>query len=313
MSKAQISIIIPVHNRAEVVKITLDSVVNQLLRPLDVILVDNNSTDNTLDVLSEWKQQVATDDFRVTVLNEATPGAPAARNRGLKEVKTPYIMFFDSDDIMSPIHALRAMEAFIAEPDVDVVGWDVDIVELTGKTIRYPFCDKDTLYNHIFHSTFATQRYAIKTDLINRIGGWNESLQGWNDYELGVRILLSNPKIKRLDGDVTVTVVHQTESITGVDFSSKPHKWESSLNAVEQALMLHGRTDMRKYIEVRRAILAGFYAREGRENEARRLMNEVCGRNNVYVGTIMRLFCFLIYKGGRGISKLARLLLLFTH
>jgi len=145
MSKAQISIIIPVHNRAEVVKITLDSVVNQLLRPLDVILVDNNSTDNTLDVLSEWKRQVATDDFRVTVLNEDTPGAPAARNRGLKEVKTPYIMFFDSDDIMSPIHALRAMEAFIAEPDVDVVGWDVDIVELTGETIRYPFCDKDTL------------------------------------------------------------------------------------------------------------------------------------------------------------------------
>ena len=93
-SEVQITIIIPVYNRAEVVKATLDSVAMQLYRPIDVILVDNNSSDNTLEVLNEWKQAVESDDFRVKVLSESNPGATAARNRGLKEVTTPYTMFF---------------------------------------------------------------------------------------------------------------------------------------------------------------------------------------------------------------------------
>ena len=138
-SKALISIIIPVYNRAEIVTATLDSVAKQSLRPLDVILIANNSTDNTLEVLNEWKQQVETEDFHVTILRESKPGATTARNRGLKEAETPYTMFFDSDDLMAPNHVQRAVDAFIANPDIDVVGWDVDVKTLSGGKTAYRF------------------------------------------------------------------------------------------------------------------------------------------------------------------------------
>lgn len=311
-SKALISIIIPVYNRAEIVTATLDSVAKQSLRPLDVILIDNNSTDNTLEVLNEWKQQVETEDFHVTILRESKPGATTARNRGLKEAETPYTMFFDSDDLMAPNHVQRAVDAFIANPDIDVVGWDVDVKTLSGGKTAYRFCDKNILYNHIFHATFATQRYAARTKLFRDAGEWNESLPAWNDYELGVRILLANPKITHLSGNTTVTVVLQKESITGTKFSSKPQCWEMALNAIDNALDNGNMQSMKKYIEVRRVILAGFYQREGNSSDAQRLLNEVLSRSGWYRKLIMRFFFNIISKGGRGIALFAQPLLYFS-
>lgn len=311
-SKALISIIIPVYNRAEIVKATLDSVANQSLRPLDVILVDNNSTDNSLEVLNEWKRQVETDNFRVSVLSEKKPGAASARNRGLKEVESPYTIFFDSDDIMLSTHAERAVEAFKQDALLDVVGWDVDVETFEGKLTQYRFCDKDILYNHIFHATFATQRFAARTELFRKVGKWNESLLGWDDYEFGIRILLSGPKIKRLTENATVKVVLQKESITGTDFSSRPHEWETALDAVDRALESSKYRSMRKYIDVRRAILSGFYHREGATEESHRLLGEVLSRSGWYRKLIMKLFYNIIRKGGRGIALLARPLLCFS-
>ncbi|MBR3766249.1 MAG: glycosyltransferase family 2 protein [Muribaculaceae bacterium] len=308
-SKAQITIIIPVYNRGEIVKRTLDSVANQSLRPLDVILVDNNSTDNTLETLMEWKKKVETDDFHVHVLSENSPGAAIARNRGLKEVTTPYTMFFDSDDIMAPNHAKRAIDAFAKNPELDVVGWDIDVETLNGDTTQYRFCDKDALYNHIFHATFATQRFAARTELFRNVGGWNEQLLGWDDYEYGVRILLNNPKIKKLTGAPTVKAILQSQSITGTCFSSRPHEWETALNIIDQTLIANHRQDMLKYIDVRRAILAGFYQREGDNKNAKRLLSEVLSRSGWYRKLIMKLFYNIIRKGGRGIALLARPLL----
>lgn len=308
-SKSQLTIVIPVYNRAEIVKATLDSVANQSLRPLDVILVDNNSTDNTFEVLNEWKQEVETEDLRVKVLSENTPGAAIARNRGLKESETLYTMFFDSDDIMAPNHAQRAVDAFTANPDIDVVGWDVKKINLNNDITQCLFYQKNTLYNHIFHATFATIHIAARTKLFHKAGGWNESLLGWDDYEFGIRILLSKPLIKKLTGAITATVIVQEQSITGRNFSSRPHEWESALASTEKALINANYQNYVKYIDVRRVILAGFYQQEGATKEAQRLLGEVLSRSGWYRKLIMKLFYNIIRKGGRGIALLARPLL----
>ena len=311
-SKTLISIIIPVYNRAEIVTATLDSVAKQSLRPLDVILVDNNSTDNTLKVLNEWKRQVETDDFCVTILSENKPGAAAARNRGLKEVYTPYTMFFDSDDLMAPSHVQRAVDAFVANPDIDVVGWDVEKINLNNNTTQVLFHQKDSLYNHLFHATFATIHIAARTELFRKVGGWNESLLGWDDYEFGIRILLSKPLVKKLNSKITATVIALEQSITGTDFSSRTHEWESALDSAEKALINANHLIYVKYIDVRRVILAGFYQREGATNDAQRLLRKVLSRSGWYRKLIMRLFFNIISHGGRGIALLARPLLYFS-
>ena len=88
-----ITIIIPVYNRAGIVGPTLDAVAAQTWRPLNVILVDNASTDNTLQVLNQWKKSVERPDFKVEVIEERTPGASAARNAGLRRATTRWTMF----------------------------------------------------------------------------------------------------------------------------------------------------------------------------------------------------------------------------
>lgn len=311
--EALISIIIPVYNRAELVTTTLDSIARQTLRPIDVILVDNNSSDNTLEVLNHWKEANETSVFKVTVLQESKPGAPAARNRGLDAVTTPFTMFFDSDDTMSPTHVERALKVLVGKASPDIVGWEVNVKRLDGTIGQYKFCNKDALYNHIFHATLATQRIAARTELFRRIGGWNESLMGWNDYELGIRLLAAKPKIARLEGKPTVTVVLQEQSITGTDFSSKPQCWEAALNAVDADLAANNLHSMMKYIDVRRAILAAFYAREGAIVDAHRLLGKVLSKGGLYRNLIMRLFYHIIKRGGRGVAYIARPLLCFTR
>ena len=82
MSKYMVSVIIPVYNRAQLVVRTLQSVLAQSLSPIEVILVDNNSSDDTIDVLQAFKRQHCSSTFNVTVAQEKRQGAARARNLG---------------------------------------------------------------------------------------------------------------------------------------------------------------------------------------------------------------------------------------
>ena len=96
----EVSIVIPVYNRAAVVPVTLQSILAQTYRPLQVVLVDNYSTDNTLNVLQQFKEDHEREDLKVVVTREEHRTAGAARNHGFEHATGEWVMFFDSDDIM---------------------------------------------------------------------------------------------------------------------------------------------------------------------------------------------------------------------
>lgn len=303
----QITIVVPVYNRAHIVTRTLDSIQAQTFRPLSLILVDNNSTDKTFEVLSQWANAHRTPDFGITVLQESTPGAAAARNRGLDAVTTPYTMFFDSDDTMEPAHVEKVMEAFNNHPEADIVGYDIRYHLLNGTNKRLLFDKK--LYSNIFHATFATQRYTARTDLFRAVGKWDETMDGWNDYELGMRLLLlANPNIIKIS-TITVDTFQQKNSITGTDFSSRTDYWERALDRCAETLAATGHKRELRYIELRRVILAALYRRE-RSPHASRLLGEVMAREK---SAWRRLFYRMAFRytaaGGRGISIPAKFLL----
>lgn len=262
-----LTVIIPVYNRAELMKRTLASVEAQSLRPLNLILVDNNSTDNTLAELERWKSEHETPGLRVTVLRETSPGAAAARNRGLREVTTPYTMFFDSDDVMAPNHCRRAVDGFLTHPDAEIVGWDVRCV-LQNKQIIRKFATRNAIWNNIQFGSMSTQRYAAKTELFRRVGGWNPDCLGWDDTELGIRMLLNSREIVRLPGEITVDVLHYNDSITGASFTSGAGKWERALDIIRRDFEEHFTADSPsrqrylRYVNLRCAILAGDYGHE---------------------------------------------------
>lgn len=108
MSASAISIVMPAHNRAQLVERALASIAAQSLPPLEVILVDDASTDDTVAVAKAW---AATAPFAMTVIEmERNGGAGAARNRGMQVAAGEFIAFLDSDDEYLP-HALEALVA----------------------------------------------------------------------------------------------------------------------------------------------------------------------------------------------------------
>ena len=87
--QADISVIIPVFNGAKIIKKCLDSLLRQDLKPREIIVVDNGSTDNTVALVGDYKE--------VYLLEEKTPGAGMARNKGAREAGGSILAFIDAD------------------------------------------------------------------------------------------------------------------------------------------------------------------------------------------------------------------------
>lgn len=264
-----ITVVIPVRDRADTLPRTLASIDAQTMRPAAVVLVDNASADASLSILHQW---AASRPFAI-VDTETRPGACAARNRGLTHVDTPYVMFFDSDDEMHPRH-IEDFHREAERTDADILGRHITAITPTGTTRTLYFSPRRPLFNHIFRGSLSTQRIIIRTGLVRQVGGWDDTLPAWNDYELGVRLLLASPTISRVPGPPSVTVHPTPGSITGTSFSASPAKWERSLARIRALLP----PQQRVWADARAMILAARYAAESAPEAAARLKAEVMAR-----------------------------------
>lgn len=117
-----VSIIIPAYNCADYIAATLRSVTQQTEPDLQIIVVDDGSTDATLAIA----RAAAAEDARVCVVTQANQGtAAAARNHGLRLAQGEFIAFLDSDDLYHPEKIARELAAFARCPELDVVFSDV--------------------------------------------------------------------------------------------------------------------------------------------------------------------------------------------
>lgn len=96
------SVIIPTFNRSELICSTLDSVWAQTYRPIEVVIVDDGSTDNTKQIINDWVIQHTDKAFKVVYIYQKNSGAPSARNNGIKNASGRYLQFLDSDDYLMP-------------------------------------------------------------------------------------------------------------------------------------------------------------------------------------------------------------------
>ncbi len=246
-----ISIIIPVYNRAKLLGRTLEAVAAQTRRPLNVVLVDNNSTDESLRLLHEWKRAVEAPDFHITVAEEPRRGASAARNAGLAHSTTEWTMFFDSDDLMLPDHVERAMKYAQLHPDAEVIGWDRAVNYLNGQRVIRHFCNGSHDFYNVFQSVMSTESYMARTELFKRAGGWAENINMGDDIELGQRILSLKPKIRKASGPITVEVQESAESISS-ESSAKIRSFIDAYESIRSRLPVRHR----HWVDLRYIVLA---------------------------------------------------------
>lgn len=299
-----ITVVIPVRDRERLIVRCLDSVKAQTWRPLKVVVVDNGSTDRTRDVVEEWIRLNSAPDLQVSLIDEPNPGAARARNRGLSAVDTEFVLFFDSDDVMHPDLVKEAVTGFTNERKVDIVHWRSRLILGGGKVPKRKFNVSDYWRYQIYHALFSTQCFAVRADYFRQIGTWNESLPVWNDWEVGIRLLLGNPAMIAVD-KVLVDIYPQKESITGENFHSKAGEWERAIDAAEKAVADSGRKDSAWLIDMinyRRAILAAHYQREKRPDLAMPLLEKALNHKNLTKRR--RRLLKMLYKytalGGRG-------------
>ena len=90
----KISIIVPVYNVEKYLKECLDSLINQTLEDIEIICINDGSTDNSLAILEEYQKK----DSRIKVFSQRNQGVSAARNLGIEKATGEYLTFLDSDD-----------------------------------------------------------------------------------------------------------------------------------------------------------------------------------------------------------------------
>ena len=324
----KVSIIIPVYNRAAVVPVTLQSVLSQTHRPLQVVLVDNDSTDDTLRVLQEFQKEHESEQFEVVVTNESHHTAGAARNRGFEFATGDWVLFFDSDDQMEA----RLVASYVniikkhqekGKP-LDLISARSTIVFPDGSHRQAPFHKRDLFAQHILHAQLATQRYAVRRQFFADTDWWNINLPGWNDWELGLRLLLARPYVSFMGGKSRITINHNgDDSITGTEFHSRQGQWEHVIDIMKNEVscsQLKPEYKLRyeRLLEYRRIVLAAQYEREGYPELAKPLCQKAyqslresydnSRRWRWIVAPVTRRLFTRIATGKRGSAHIARIL-----
>lgn len=305
MENINLTIVIPVYNRETFLPRTLHSIAAQTCRAFRLILVDNGSTDGSLKVCKTFQyQQNTISDEQVVVTVEEHPGAACARNRGLVLCTTPYIYFFDSDDEMSPDFVETILPELETGPDV--LALTTLLIDRQVEHVR-AFSRRNNPAVHILNSMLSTVSMVMRTDFLRSIGGWNEALRTWDDWELGIRVLAAHPRLTWYTRRPFHRIYLHAESQTGTGFSAT---WPWIRRALEVAWIdVHRlptctkeRSQAETALYYRQAILCGQLQAEGNfaaADECRHLQQEINGLS-ACKQRIAKCLCTYTARGGRG-------------
>lgn len=210
-----VSIIIPTYNRAHLIGETLDSVSAQTYTNWECIVVDDESTDSTTSVIAKYAHK----DKRIKLFkrpNTKPKGANACRNMGLNKGKGDYVVFFDSDDLMTKNH-LEVKVSAIQKFDCDYVIAKTQYFNYSNESIdrNYQF-DKFSItpFNYVTQKiNWLTYDICLKMPLAKSIS-FNENLQSGQEYNYFSKLVHISTKGVFIDEVVTLRRHHES-SIRG--------------------------------------------------------------------------------------------------
>ncbi|HYB27421.1 MAG TPA: glycosyltransferase [Solirubrobacteraceae bacterium] len=189
------SVVIAAFNAAGTVSSAVRSVLTQTNPDLEVIVVDDGSTDGTDDVVRRI------DDPRVRYLSQPNRGPAAARNAGIEQARGKYVAFLDSDDLYLPSFLERGERALKETPGAGFAYTDAYVFDaVSGKVRRRsamdrnrppvpPPADREAFLLELLRRNFVYVAVIVPSTVLERVGGFEESLKGPEDYELWLRIL----------------------------------------------------------------------------------------------------------------------------
>lgn len=185
--KPLVSVIVPVYNRAHLVSETIESILAQTWDPLEIILINDGSTDESLAILRDYERRFPE---KIRVCDQPNQGQIVARNNGIKASKGDYIAFLDSDDLWVEDKLERQMPLF--EEGVGLVYSGTEIMDEEGRTIRQEPADK-TMSGDIYAPLLVKNRMTggtvvVSAQALNRVGVFSTDFKAAENWDLWLRI-----------------------------------------------------------------------------------------------------------------------------
>lgn len=240
MSSPLVSVVLPTHNRAQLLRIAVESVLSQTLDDLELIVVDDGSTDETWALL-----QTFGDPRLVCVHLEDSQGAAAARNAGIRRTAGSFIAFQDSDDEWLPRKLADQLAVFEQHAEVGGVGgrYSIDAGVLSSH-VSAPRLELGHDYEPelLEGSCCVTPVWMIRRSLLDEIGLFDERMPCLEDWDLllrlskrtGMRAVPADVLIKRgaadsLGGDIRLRAEGMEHLLDrhGGRFSAYPRRYAS--------------------------------------------------------------------------------------
>lgn len=190
-----ISVIIPLYNKAQYIGKAIQSVLSQTLRDFELIIVNDGSTDSSLEVITQFS------DPRIRVINQENKGVSTARNNGAKEAINEYIAFLDADDWWFP-HYLEEMNGMInSYPESGLwaskyykvkQGQYIEAkIGVEDKFVEGPI-DYFQVYSNTMWMPVTSSSFIVKKKILEELGGYKSSLKIGEDFDLWSRIAIKH-------------------------------------------------------------------------------------------------------------------------
>lgn len=264
-----VSVVVPLYNKATRIEACLKSVLAQSYPHLEVIVVDDGSTDNGAAVV----QSVS--DSRVVLLRQENAGVSVARNRGVRAAKGEWIFFLDADDEWKPGLIQALLDLRQQCPDAGVLATPTDYVFANGrrKAVKLLSADfrpdtnylKDYLktYVRLSRSPFSNSSFAVKRTIFEASGGYARGVRLTEDSDLWVRLSFVTPIAMTLTsmadyyveaaGNTRFVVERESFQVTRTleNLLKRGEIPEQSRNSARQLIRLQ------KLVQLRRFVLTG--------------------------------------------------------
>lgn len=310
----RVSVVIPTYNRVKWISKAIDSALAQTYTDLEIIVVDDGSTDQTRQLIGNYGDGVR-------YIYQTNAGVSAARNRGIREARGEWIAFLDSDDEWLPEKLQSQLDLADRYPQIVMVASNVHIDDGTNKLsfldIREQIFKDETervIYNPLLSVcklAFFPSSLLIKKSALSRAGMFDENLTLYEDRDLACRVALLGPLgvlarplasiLSRGEGDISLSASQESDPRKGC---------YSGIVTYEKLLGCNELTLLERSFVQQRLGGACFYCgmeefRRGNKKTGLSLMWRSC-KDYRSITSIVRLLLFFIigYSGLMRIQKL---------
>ncbi len=183
----RLSVVMPVRDGARWLGEAIESIVSQTFSDLELLVIDDGSTDETPQILNAWSRR----DGRIRLLRQHDPGLVAALNYGLANARGPFLARLDADDLAAPERLERQIRVLENEPSIGLLGSWAQRTDERGRLRGYLRPETDpkkladilTRANPFVHSTIM-----LRTEIARRLGGYRAAFEAAEDYDLWLRM-----------------------------------------------------------------------------------------------------------------------------